>query len=746
MIKEITIPIQRCTNGVYLRWYYNGWHHYCFTNDYETVMQTESSGIQVLQVFSRISKTEIDTKISSKYTYQITITGISPEDIEGFNGLLLAEKVEQLETLWYEVEITRGLFKTLEAGNPAHELTFEIWRKDLANQSSTYQKNQILTIGSTVCDIDASEVIPQTKQVNDIAEMQDRQSEFTASFKVRKTRAMRLLFELSGEVGATTNFPYETQTARLVQDGIEMISYGVVVLEKADEQYYYISILSGNLNFFKAIESKKLSDLTLSSTNHTWDAVTQAASHGSDLNYLYPMCEPSDDAKIIPLTDTGSRAEVYGGWMWPFVKVKAIWDEIFLNAGFTYSGELLTTGKFLQLFMPIVSLKPSNTNRFLYSLSWNGAKTFTQKELLPGGNVINGTSVFGTGHYIAPFDGSFTFQVTTVFPTSYPAIYLFIDGVEDSTLTMTYDDETHSTHEITILLTSGHDVTFHTSANTLYEYSVTVQKIDATKIGYSSFVECATNLPDITQVDFIKMICNLFGLIPDAKARGRNVQFFNYSELYDNFTIARDWTGYLSEKQDEIEFKFGDYAQNNYLKYKDSEDVIPGTGTGILQVNDLTLPVSKEVVTLPVASTDEVIVLTDQRISRINFNKYDDKTSAYVSNEAIDSRLVYVSVGVGTFGFRDSLVSGTPYDVTSPKKATSAEIAFSSMGIYYSGLSRMLTKTNLRKAKFNLPAYEVAGFRYDIPVYLRQYKAYFYVNKITNYVVGKLCTIELIKL
>jgi hypothetical protein len=33
-----------------------------------------------------------------------------------------------------------------------------------------------------------------------------------------------------------------------------------------------------------------------------------------------------------------------------------------------------------------------------------------------------------------------------------------------------------------------------------------------------------------------------------------------------------------------------------------------------------------------------------------------------------------------------------------------------------------------------------------IPIYLSQYKAYFYVNKINNYVPGKLCTIDLIKL
>jgi hypothetical protein len=73
-------------------------------------------------------------------------------------------------------------------------------------------------------------------------------------------------------------------------------------------------------------------------------------------------------------------------------------------------------------------------------------------------------------------------------------------------------------------------------------------------------------------------------------------------------------------------------------------------------------------------------------------------------------------------------------------------VAMSSLIGNYAGLSRLLTKTNLRRAKFNLPVYEVAGLKHYIPIYLSQYKAYFYVNKINNFVPGKLCTIDLIKL
>jgi len=151
-------------------------------------------------------------------------------------------------------------------------------------------------------------------------------------------------------------------------------------------------------------------------------------------------------------------------------------------------------------------------------------------------------------------------------------------------------------------------------------------------------------------------------------------------------------------------------------------------------------------------------------VSRIGFNKwYEDKTdkanSHYDSNESIDPRIVYVDV-IPIFSPPDpkslwirptavplaGIFAAPSLEIVTPKKASSLEVSFSNLIVYYANISRMLTKTNLRRAKFNLPVYEVAGLKHNIPVYLRQYKAYFYVNKISNYVAGQLCTVELIKL
>jgi hypothetical protein len=784
-IGAIKILISNCTTGIYLRWYFNGWHYFNFTNGYEISQKTDSMGIQVSRLFSIISKIERSTRINTDYAYQVTLEGITAYNIGAFTGLLMAEKVEQYDdNIWREVDITRGEHLIREEGAPGYILNFEVTRKELPVTSSVYQKSLKLYLGDILCDMDDDEIVPINKQVNDIAEMQDRQSDFTSQFKIRKTRAMRDLFELSGEAGINTNFPFEDKFCRLIQDNIEVITAGQLILDKVDEQYYYVSVLSGNMNFFKAIENLKLTDLVLNSTNHTWDVATMAATHVGDPDYVYPLCEPSDDGGIdtLPGADDGDRVEMYGGWIWPFIKAKTIWDEIFNNptTGKWYvSGDILTDDIFLKLFMPIVNLTTAITKLadYHYSLEWNGRCNyilpFTQLKGQSGVvTLLNGDANFkNNGVYVCPYTATFKFQIYlhAAYGTMIPVyVWLYESGIPVKQFICTWGADGiygYGNWTCEYIGTFADVLTFWITPFTAFDtYRIAIADITLTQINYSTPVTPHINLPDITQIEFVKMICNMFGLIPDVTPRDRKIKFWNYRELYDNIPIARDWSAYLSERDDEMEFKFGDYAQNNILRYKDIDDVPKDSGMGIMQIDDETLPFSKETVELPISTCDELHILPpippiaphnfDVIVSRIPFNKFNADTLIYDQEKTIEARIVYVdhtrSIGSPLyekiFGIRPTVAPGGATDVSSPKKASSLEIAFSNLVTNYAGLSRLLTKTNLRRAKFNLPVYEVAGLKHYIPIYLSQYKAYFYVNKINNYVPGQLCMIDLIKL
>jgi hypothetical protein len=769
IIGPIRINISECTEGIFLRWYFNGWHYFNFTNGYEIAMSTESMGTQTTRFFSVISKVERPTRLKAEYSYKITIEGITSSNIGGFNGLLMAEKVMQLEDgVWREVDITRTEHLIREDTEKGYTLSFEITRKELPNTSSVYQKSLRLYLGDTLCDLDDDEIVPINKQVNDIAEMQDRQSDFTAQFRIRKTREMRDLFELSGETGINTNFPFENNTCRLISDNIEVITNGRLVLDKVDEQYYYVSILSGNLSFFKAIDQLKINDLTLASTDHTWDVATMVNTHAVDLDYVYPLCMPTEDGSLPAGSDDGDRIEMYAGWIWPFIKVKAIWDEIFTNAGWLDDGQILTNPIFNNLFIPISKLNIMDTKKYLYSVKWLGVMDVVPDRLLgfPSAILINGTELFRTGYYLVPFTA--TYKVNVIVNNdilSYWYVNLYKNGILVSQMPFIGGSiYIGKEYELDVAAVPGDLISIRVTPGTgmwdtdnLYSYTVVIKDIINASVNYLATLTPRLNLPELSQVEFIKMICNMFGLIPEVNSRSHRIKFWNLSELYDNISQSRDWSAYLSERDDEIEFKFGDYAQNNYFRYKESEDVLQDEGKGNMIIEDDTLEDEKDIVEVPVSTCEEVDVLTNLfnvNISRIGFNKWDDNTSLYEQNKKIDARIVYVdhvkSIASPpyekTFGIRPTVAPGGATDIDSPKKASSIEVAFSSLVVNYAGLSRLLTKTNLRRAKFNLPVYEVAGLKHYIPIYLSQYKAYFYVNKINNYVPGQLCTIDLIKL
>lgn len=755
-IGEITIRISDCTEGIYLRWWYNGWHYFNFQNGYEVSMGSESMDTHITRLFSRIAKIERPTRIKAKYSYQITLSGITPGNIEGFTGLLLAEKVEQYEDYkWYEVEITRGDHLIKNASDNSYIFDFEITRKDQPYTPTVYLNTLKLYIGDTLCDLDDDEVVPINKQVNDIAEMQDRQSDFTSQFKIRKTRAMRALFELSGEIGANTIFPYQRQPCRLVQSGVEMITAGNMILDKSDDMYYYVSIYSGNLGFFNDIEGLTIKDVTLA--NYDWTIANIKAGHDAVAlpDYLFPLCEPSDDSGIAPIRLAGNTIEMYGGYTWMFVNVRTIWDLIFSKSGYTCIGGILTDNKFNGLFIPLSSTKITDTDSFLYSVWWTGYRVAVAEPIaFPGAILFNGTEAFRTGHYIVPYDGTYKFQV---YAPTLCTITLQIGAAVVETFTVISGGILVDLYEVEYDANAGDDLMVWVTAAVypFYFYSIAVTEIEDAAIAYSSTVTPTNHLPAISQQDFLKLICNMFGLIPEVTPRDRTIYFWNYDELYDNIAIARDWSAYLSEREDENEFKFGDYAQNNIMLYRESGDVKIDNGKGIMQINDETLPLEKEVINLPVSTCDEVIVGTTipTTMSRIAFNKYDNKAGTYVQQETIDPRIVFIKRATGReyIVWDDEPMVNNDLTIDDPRIACSLEVAFSTLipsekNVGYSGLSRLLTKTNLRRIKFNLPVYEVAGLKHYIPIYLSQYRAYFYVNKINNYISGKLCTVDLIQL
>ena len=760
--------------GVYLRWWYNGWHYWYFGGEHEVEMQSAAMDLFTRQAYRIISRVKAATKVNSKYSYRVAVEGVSDANIDGFLGLFIAEQVEQWYDdgdsgygwNWFAVDVTRGSIVIRDAGEPAYAFDFQITRKEMPYTAAVFQKSQLLYIGRTLADLDDGEVIALTKQVNDIGELQDRQSDFTASFKVRKTRAMRALFELAGEVGAVTNFPYENQLGRLYQDGVEIITAGRIVLQRVGDQYYNISVYSGNLNFFKAIAGKKLADIDMTGYAFTWNSAAMASMATSTDNIIFALCEPTDDGGLMP----ENGYSIWGGYVWPLVSVSYLLFDIVNASGYELdeiieSWWMKNEALLQSLYIPLSSLtvNAARVNQYKYSSYWGGTRPAQVSSFLLGwpdgwGNavLINGTETFRLGLYIAPFTATYKVRVViaggTILSSPPNSVKLWVNEADGGD--MTYMGNAFILdwlYEAEVTLAAGDWLQILVDFDFIvYYWSWQITEIKDPVLGFGSTIDNpAQYLPDMEQTDFIKMFCNLLGLVPETNPWTRTVNLWNYSDLYRNKPQARDWSAYLSEHDDEGEFKFGDYAQLNYFRYKACNDVQPDNGVGIMQLLDETLPPKKDVVTLPLATADEV-EYDGQIFSRLPFNKWDAQSARYKKNKSIDGRLVHVTrpdAGITWRIYDDWDNSGTYTDAVDPNCCRQEPISFSTLlAPYYGALGNMLTRCHLRRVKLNIPAYEVAGFKHNIPIYLQQYKAYFYVNKITNYVVGKLCTVELISL
>lgn len=116
---------------------------------------------------------------------------------------------------------------------------------------------------------------------------------------------------------------------------------------------------------------------------------------------------------------------------------------------------------------------------------------------------------------------------------------------------------------------------------------------------------CFPNLPDIKQLDFVKMVCHLYGLFPCQ--RTGVVEFIPIDELELNKPKAYDWSRYLLEDDPDAphhtDWHMTDLARRNRVSYKeDDKDLV--IDEAFLTVEDDTLDREKDLFTIPLAASD----------------------------------------------------------------------------------------------------------------------------------------------
>jgi hypothetical protein len=506
-----------------------------------------------------------------------------------------------------------------------------------------YAQGQGLGTGNAsfiLLDLYDSEPIKLSKSVQGLEDPQVTKSTFSRTFRIPNTAANGQYFKAVFNVNTTDFNAAVKANAYINVDGYYFTSGNVRLLnivrnDRTGKIEYEIVFMGETSNFGAVIGPRNLSDLNLSAYSHniTYTNVQNSWNlqlFGGDI--VYPLAEYgyTYDNNGIPIQSTLS---VYNGTtsqkgftnsanpllpqqFKPAIKVKAIWDKIFEEAGFTYTSDFinetlfdklyyLSSNEALPTFNPEVKFE---CNGFTPEVAYESSIGPTTLPLeLPVATIdpSNSVKVSPLDYYQAAFTGNpYIFRVEDIYPsvlyrspyagsapyfTTPVQIQLLVNGAVTSSQTgylpvpqsigmvgqpISIDpqyDPTTTTFIFSVALQEDDQVSIQFRFETGFYRSFEV--LNATFSGSGpSVVNPAGLLPTTyKQVDFIRGINDRFKLVwePDPE----NATNF-YIEPWRDWILdgtQYDWSNKLDETKDiKIDPLF--YTQPRKINFRDSKE------------------------------------------------------------------------------------------------------------------------------------------------------------------------------
>ncbi|WP_418991867.1 hypothetical protein [Alistipes sp.] len=240
---------------------------------------------------------------------------------------------------------------------------------------------------------------------------------------------------------------------------------------------------------------------------------------------------------------------------------------------------------------------------------------------------------------------------------------------------------------------------------------------------YPSAFRIASNLPDITQIDFIKAICAMLGIfVVTDPTDADKLKFVSFDSLQTNKARAADWSDKLVRSNEDepktTQFKINDYCRNNYFRYKE-DDTVATHADGNLKIDSELLEKEKIVITLPFAPSDGSSIP--------HYKPSGDGTG--VDTIQVKERIMrLVNDGAG----RASLTfDGMSFEAL--------------LASYYKSLSRLLDRAIATTEAIRLDEYDLKSLDYSVPFYLGQYGKYYGIVSIQS-TADKACEVKAIQL
>lgn len=632
--------------------------------------------------------------------------------------------------------------------------------------------------------------ITRTLQVNDIVSLSSRQSNYTNTFSVPRTPKNIIAMQKLGIIGINSQVPYQRNSCYLYADSGEALVYnGWAVINSTDKEYK-INTYDGNIDLYKAIENKTLSELPLSEINHTKTLANVIASF--DVGSLYKYIIADYNGKSLY---DGSKINI--DYLVPSVNVKYLWDKVFDFYGFTYEGSVFDTFNFQNLWLtypkgvlsttPDVSVYESDSLTFVDNEPNNSTifnptlENIKTSYLEQSGSTLNDLDIVyldrhfkptESGNYRLEISGNVT-AIMYVAPIPFVPLFWGEQSIEKE-LWLGKNSEAITSSEDVVLLQKLADINNTDNVlnvNTIIELNdnesfclvlkaknnsqfissvifgdslMNISKVENSVIDFSgAFIDFKTK-------DFIQEICNRFGLTPFKDKYSNNYKFLTlYELLQDNEVI--DWSADKSKfvKQTNERYIYGTYAQvNNFVyKYNDAESTY---NNGAINVSNVNLEDNKNVVNSFIYSPERE--KTNQLYKDTNVYKLwnkepkDDGTTTY---KGLDKRFYFMrydeyffdetkTIGSETLG-TDTIINSAPYE-------SFYKLPFNDViQDYYVPIGQILNNSRILDLEIYLTEKDIVDIDFSKLYWIKELNNYFILNKISNFDNKGITKCELIK-
>ena len=644
-----------------------------------------------------------------------------------------------------------------------------------------------LYINSEKVDLSPAAVIAITKQIVDIATFSTVKGDRSNSITLPATDTNKRIVEYANQVQSQTGLPYTRIPAKAIQDGVDVLPNAYCAIDTV-EGGIKVALFAGNISWASLLDGKTLRMLDYTGDTHIWNLANIIATHTTPLmNYLYPIINYRVDEQAM-------LGLMIPDILRPHIYFRSLLNKIFNEIGYTIEGDIFNNPRFdgahlecsrieypleLMLAEAIVDdpagYIPISQNPFALSEAWLRFPTEVHDPLQaysPPGVIEEVTTITGLRfQYNCKKAGKYYFRLAmhlvhvnaqfgaTVYPGSNPIPYVIKASSAMGTELGYFASGVPTVFEFSVVIpTDNFPLQFFLTPPLSYIsgggpnlWNVNLMNdTDIQMVGFEGesttsigdVVNPAYLLPEYSQAEWVKSVAFMFGqaIIPDAIQK--KIVLRSWSELQTNKPRAVDWSRKVDRKEKKIiDFRLAGWSQHNWFKYAEDETVLPGWGDGELVVPDQWLPFTRDVITMPfsAATNDNDGIPLIPRATKPDI--------VWLWTGDSNARVCSSAMNAGSITIGGTPVS--PYRESWFKKTNGTlNIGFDDSLLidFYNFILGMVRNPKLVTAPMKLSLVDIQSFDHFIPVYIDEDSAYYFVNKIGDWIKNKNTKVQLIRL